>query len=252
MAINQEEDYDPREEAAAEYLSDESFSEAYNEYVQAGGEILFGRSGGEYSSYADALGWRINKIADELQSAKCAFSSFSPDDSECIARVLTLPAQLHYNEFEYVVKDGDYDNGKFKREEQWVSCEQSDSRDVLVHAIGRFCLQGATLAKRLQLERAKRLFIRSYTIIWEQCIYPEDPDGHCNSTMANRVSCWINEAVSLLWGELQIEANERSWRHAEEEKVKADGIQSLLDDNVADKKSVKITITPCEYSSKFI
>ena len=139
MIGNRVEKYDPKEEKAAEYLSDESYSNAYNEYVRAGGDILFGRSGGEYSSYADALGWRINRIADELQLEKCAFSSFSPDDSECIARVLTLPAQLHYNEFEYVGKGGDYDNGKFKREEQWVSCEPSDSRDVLVNAIGYFC-----------------------------------------------------------------------------------------------------------------
>ena len=243
--------YDPKEEKAAEYLSDESYSEAYRAYVRAGGDILFGRSGGDYSCYAEALGWRINKIADELQSAKCAFSSFSPDDSECIARVLTLPAQLHYNEFEYVGKGGDYDNGKFKREEQWCPCEPSDSRDVLVNAIGYFCLQGATLSKRLQLESAKQLFINSYRVILEQCIHPEDPDGHCGNEMANRVAGWINEATCLLWGELVLEANEKTWRHAEE-KNRADVGHLSNDESANDERSSKIIITLGEYSKKII
>ena len=53
--------------------------------------------------------------AKGIQFGHLGFDILSDDDFDAIRQAVMLPVDLHYNEFEYVVTGGDYDDGKFRR-----------------------------------------------------------------------------------------------------------------------------------------
>jgi hypothetical protein len=215
MTEDLEDLYDPNEEKAAEYLSEVSYSDALADYVVLGGS-LFAPTEVRNVCHGERLAKRIEFLAKSLQFEQVLLKPFDEDDYEVIVAALTLPAMIRYNEFEYVIKGGDYDDGKFRREEQWTNCDETDIRDLLVKAVYFFCIQGATLAKKYGSERARRLFIKAYIEIANNCIMSDIPYACCGKNTANSIVRWIALAVETLWGDLKIKENEDKWRQFEE------------------------------------
>lgn len=210
-----EELYDPKEEAAAEYLSEVSYGDAYKEYAHSGG-ILFSMGMSGEGFYGEELAGRINTAAKGPQFGHLRFDILSDDDFEAIRRAVMLPVDLHYNEFEYVVAGGDYDGGKFRRDEQWTSCDLTEIRDKVVKALAFFCLQGATLAKKLSVDIAKFSFIRAYALLMAGCINPDVPEAGLPKKAADLVVSWVSRGIRFLWGEIQIENNLKDWKTLED------------------------------------
>ena len=197
--------------------------------------------------YGERLAKRIESLAKSLQCEQVLLKAFDEDDYEVIVSALTLPAMLRYNEFEYVIKGGDFDDGKFRQEERWTNCDETDIRDSLVKAVYFFCIQGATLAKKHGSERARRLFIKAYLEIANNCIMSDIPYACCGKNTANSIVRWIALAVETLWGDLQIEENEDKWRQFDE------NLAHLTADNSGSQEiAAEYVITLGEYASKIV
>ena len=250
-----EELYDPKEEASAEYLSEVSYGDAYKGYAHSGGMLfLTGRLGEGF--YGEELAGRIDTAAKGIQFGHLGFDVLSDDDFEAIRHAVMLPVELHYNEFEYVVTGGDYDGGKFRRDEQWTSCDLTEVREKVVKALAFLCLQGATLAKKLSVDIAKFSFIRAYALLMAGCINVDVPEAGLSPKAADLIVAWISRGIRFLWGEIQIAENLGKWKAFE------DSVRTMTADPPPEGSSGDVSrreevsgndiITPGEYGSKVV
>lgn len=210
-----DEKYDLKGDAGAEFLSAQSYSDAYNGYFNSGG-VLFSIGFSGEGFYGSELTSRLDTLAKMIQFGRLPFNALSDDDFDGIRSAVMLPVDLHYNEFEYVVAGGDYDGGKFRSDEQWTSCDLTEIRDKVVKALAFFCLQGATLAKKLSVDIAKFSFIRAYALLMAGCINPDVPEVGLPKKAADLVVSWVARGIRFLWGELEIENNLKDWKTLED------------------------------------
>lgn len=220
--------------AKAKRLSEESYDTAYREY-QKKGEILFSEGMRNGKQYGEELIERVKKITRSfVKEEKVSPAAFLYDDYYAIVTALKLPAALHYNDFEYVGKGGDYDNGQFVRVEEWCCCELTCLREGIIHALADLCLQGATCAKKNSSINAKDAFINAYISIMCGCIKPDISEANLSKEEAEGVQKSIFTGIKSLWGEFQILDNQ---------KVSQD--KKILDDDFAN-------IKPGRYGSSVI
>jgi hypothetical protein len=171
--------------AKAKRLSEESYDTAYREY-QKKGEILFSEGMRNGKQYGEELIERVKKITRSfVKEEKVSPAAFLDDDYYSIVTALKLPAALHYNDFEYVGKGGDYDNGQFVRVEEWCCCELTCLREGIIHALADLCLQGATCAKKNSSINAKDAFINAYISIMCGCIKPDISEANLSKEEAD-------------------------------------------------------------------
>lgn len=204
------EEYDLKGDAGAEFLSAQSYSDAYNGYFNSG-SVLFSIGFSGEGFYGSELASRLDTLAKMIQFGQLPFNALSDDDFDGIRRAVMLPAALHYNEFDYVGRGGDYDDGKFLRNEQWSSCDLSEVRDKLLKALDFFCLQGAILAKKISIDIAKSSFIRAHALLLAGCIGADIPDAGLGAKSADCVVRWVSQGIRFLWGEIQIVDNLKKW-----------------------------------------
>lgn len=209
-----DEEYDLKGDAGADFLSAQSYGDAYNGYLNSGG-VLFsiGFSGDGF--YGGELASRLDSLAKMIQFGQLPFNALSDEDFDGIRRAVMLPAALHYNEFDYVGHGGDYAGGQFLRSEEWTSCDLTEVRDKVLKALDFFCLQAATLAKKLYVDIAKKSFIRTHALLLAGCIGADIPDAGLGAKSADSVVRWISQGIRSLWGEIQIENNLKKWKEFE-------------------------------------
>ena len=252
------EEYDLKGDAGAEFLSAQSYSDAYNGYFNSGG-VLFSIGYSGEGFYGSELASRLDTLAKMIQFGQLPFNALSDDDFDGIRRAVMLPAALHYNEFEYVVSGGDCDGGKFRRNEQWSSCDLTEVRDKLLKSLDFFCLQGATLAKKLSIDIAKSSFIRAHALLLAGCIGADIPDAGLGAKSADCVVRWVSQGIRFLWGEIQIVDNLKKWE-ALENNVKAmtadppiEECQTPVEDSTQDDNPpAASTIVPGKYGATVI
>jgi hypothetical protein len=195
---------------AAKLLSDEAIEDAKREYYEKG-EILFSSGMRNDKQYGEEVLERIEKVTENIKKgAEVPLSPFSDDDFYAIRCALTLPAALHYNEFEYVGTGGDYDNGQFKRQEEWSSCEFTDLRKRIVGAIADLNLQDAIQARKFFSSGAKDAFSRAHATVVRECIMSEVTEASLTKKSADDVIGLIMTGIESLWNEFQINENLKS------------------------------------------
>ena len=210
-----EKDYGPHEEDAAEYLSENSWAEAINEYLHKG-DGLFWIADGDSEYYGLRLARHIDSLAKQLQFGVVLLRPISDSEFEDVVSALQLPHELHYDEFKYVVTGGDYDNGKFRREEKREACEETDVREAVVKAIAFFALQAATFAKKIGSEQARKDFTKAYLAIQTFALHPDCQDMGCSKERAGDICRWIAGACGLLWADVSVIKNLQAWNQLEE------------------------------------
>lgn len=258
MAEEAIEKYDLKEEAAAEYLSEQSYGNAYNEYFAAGG-VLFAKSSEGNRFFVEELTRSLKLHARLVQFGNLTLSVLSDDDFDAIRVAVSLPTALHYNEFEYVVSGGDYDGGKFRRNEQWSSCDLSEARDDLIRALALFCLQCATLAKKHSAAYAQSSFMRAYAFLFAGFLSVHRPMYGIPAKAAEPLVAWIASGIRSLWGEIKVDANLKKWEELESnvEAMSADppieeGQAPVEDGPQDDNPPVAGTIIPGKYGATVV
>ena len=165
-------------ERDAKCLSADERERARCEYYDKG-EILFLSGMSNDKKFGEELLERIEKLTQKIRTeASVPLSPFSNDDVDAIICALTLPAELHYNEFEYVGIGGDYDNGRYRRQEEWSGCDLTELRKRIVQAIVDLCLHGEALAVKLHSLGGKEALAHAHITVCRECIESEIPDAN--------------------------------------------------------------------------
>ena len=188
----------------AKRLSAEMIEEAKAKYYDKG-EVLFSAGMRNDRKYGEELLARIEKLTENIKQGEgVQLEPFYDDDFDAIRCALTLPAALHYNEFEYVGSGVDCENGRFKRHEEWSSCELTKLRKRIVDSITSLCLEGEISAKKFSSSAAKDAFSRAHITVVRECIAPDVTEAFLSKKSADDVIGSIMSGIGSLWNEIQI------------------------------------------------
>jgi len=201
------------EERAAEYISEQSFSDAVNEYRdKAKSDIFETAYGGEHPmSFGEKLACRLELDEKKLRCSLARPEFLSEDEFLVLCDALMLPFDIHYKEYTYVGSGGNSDGygypeeaDKFDEEERWESCEETDIRTALVDAAFNYCTTAAAKARQLGATFEQRQLMRCLEWIEVNCHTGyENENGGMTSELAKSVCLRLISCTRSLWAHFE-------------------------------------------------
>jgi len=196
-----------KDDEAAEYLSENNYSDAINNYrAQAKSPIFENNWDGYSGTNGEKLAERIRTGCERLSGGVVRFELLDPDGYDMLADALALPAEIYYEEYTYVGKGrGNYrEDDSFRGEMTVNTCDETEIRDGVVEAIKEYCITAAAMAKNIGAAGEMRLFLRSLEKIEMFCFpgFESSGDG-MGHTLADEVVSWIDRANRALWAQKQ-------------------------------------------------
>ena len=210
-----------REERAAEYLSENSFEDAVNDYraMAEDGTIFEDAFGGpDPVSWGERLADRLNRNVRELAFGIVPFELLNETEHAVLFDALILPFDIHYFEYAWVGSGGNAqslgdpaERDRFEEDERWTSCEETDIRTAVVDAAFSYCVSAAALAKHLNATCEQRKLLRALRLINRHCKSPDCEPGGMSKSEAGLVCSWLMDATESLWAHSTAEAKLAKW-----------------------------------------
>lgn len=243
------------EEHAAEYLSQNSYADAINDYRDLAADgTIFEEAFRSGQSWGERLTERLQLDIQKLNFGIVRYQLLNETEQAVLFDALVLPFNIRYFEYTYVGSGGNsrLENGeadKFDEEERWESCEETDIRDALVDVLYEYCATAAALAKRLGARREQLGFLKALQLIEGYCRNGCESDlGGMGKTDAGRVCKWVMDGTLGLWAYSTAEARLKKWER-QDKGIELTPEQKRYDELL--KKSIAGLITPEEEQELF-